>query len=194
MRTALLSFMVALAVVTLACSRVDACRLSCKGCCDARGGCQQGQPWACGAEGSVCTACEPGQACSGGACVGAGRADLIEVLGTNNFVPRSAQAFRVTRDTREVTSFIAVSSIERPTCRDPYALPVGEVVLLFSEPNGTVDPIALLTPFDGGVRHDQINGSQGIGFGTDFARVDFDIRTSQLMLNGTIEAPLCGEY
>lgn len=123
------------------------------------------------------------------------RADRLTVAGTNAFVPLSAQAFRVSGNDARVQNFIAVSTITREKCRDPYGVPPAEErVLMFSQPNGVVDAIALLTPIDGGVRHEAIVGTQGMAFGIDFARVDFDIANARVVLNGTIEAPYCGEF
>ncbi|MBL8913559.1 MAG: hypothetical protein JNM17_22860 [Archangium sp.] len=178
-----------------ACSQVDTCPTTCDGCCDARGFCRTDQAWACGKEGAKCTACEPGQRCQSGECFGASRPDRIEVVGSNSFAPLSAQAFRATGNDPRVRDFIAVSTITRQKCRDPYAFPApDERVLIFSEQNGVVDPIALLSPADGGVRHESIAGNQGMSFGTDFARVDFDIANTRVVLNGTIEAPFCGQF
>ncbi|MFT3713079.1 MAG: hypothetical protein QM817_35950 [Archangium sp.] len=157
--------------------------------------CQTNQPWACGKAGGACRACAPGQSCDG-TCVGDRANERILVQGNNAFIPLSAQAYRVTRPRPEATNFIALSNVEHDTCRDPFSAPAaGERVFIFSELNGTVDAVVLVSPgADGGVRRDVFNNSSGTSFGQGFARADISVSQRGIVLVGTIEAPYCGDF
>jgi hypothetical protein len=187
--------LVLLLTTSVACSPLDRCHSSCDGCCDARGTCRTNQAWACGKAGGDCRACAPGQTCNG-SCVGDRVPDRLSLQSNNTFIPRSAQAFRVATPRLDATNFIALSNADHDVCRDPYVAPdPGERVIIFSEFNGMVDGVVLVTPEgDGGVRRFSFTSAAGMSFGADLARADMNLNERGIVLVGSVEAPYCGTF
>jgi hypothetical protein len=175
------------------CDARQQCARTCEGCCDVAGKCHPGtEPYACGAT-ADCTACEVGQSCVNASCQGPQHGSVMQLSGTNLFVPSSAQGFSYAPGE---APFLIVSNRNRFICRDPSVPPnVDEEVLIVSSPWQNAARLERVNfSADGGVDRAEVSGSMTIKLEGERVMGSVNINTAGLRLMGTIDAPFCGLY
>ena len=176
------------------CNARQECARTCEGCCDVSGECHSGtEPYACGRTGD-CKACEVGQGCINASCTGPQNGSMLQLTGTNLFVPASAQGFSYAPNE---APFIIVSNRNRFVCRDPSVPPnVEEEVLIVSSPWMNNVPLERVNfSGDGGVDRAAVSGGfASVRIEGDRVKTSLNIDTGGLKLVGPIDAPFCGVY
>jgi hypothetical protein len=134
-----------------------------------------------------------GQRCINASCTGSQRGSVLQLTGTNLFVPASAQGFSYAPNE---APFIIVSNRNRFVCRDPSAPPnVEEEVLIVSSSWMNSVPLERVNfSGDGGVDRAEVGGSRSLSIEGDRVKSSLNIDTGSLKLVGTIDAPFCGVY
>lgn len=125
--------------------------------------------------------------------MGPQRGSVLQLSGTNLFVPLSAQGFSYAPGE---APFIIVSNRNRFVCRDPRMPPnVEEEVLIVSSSWQNSVPLERVNfSADGGVDRDVVSGTKTITIEGDRLQASININTAGLKLMGTIDAPFCGVF